>query len=127
MRILLVEDNADTSTLLARGLSLGGCEVLTVSTVAQALEILIKESFDVIISDVGLPDGHGIGLISGVRGFCDTPAIALTAFSAPADIQRCLDAGFNLHLAKPSELSVILREIQRLVREHRDKAGARQS
>jgi DNA-binding response OmpR family regulator len=119
VKTLLVEDNADTSKLLAKGLEMEGCEVRTVSTVAAALDILINERFDVIVSDVGLPDGHGIGLIHGVRAFCDTPAIALTAFGSPSDVRRCLDAGFNAHLAKPSEISVIVGEMRRLVREHR--------
>ena len=124
MKTLLVEDNPDTSKILAKGLELAGCQVRTAGTVAEALEILISESFDVIVSDVGLPDGHGIGLMHGVRGFSDTPALALTAFNSPADVQRCLDAGFNAHLAKPSEIAVISREIRRLVEEHQKKAPA---
>lgn len=123
MKTLLVEDNADTSRLLARGLTLVGCDVRIVGTVAEALEILIHDPFDVIISDVGLPDGHGIGLIHGIRAFCDTPAIALTAFSSPADVARCLEAGFDLHLAKPSEISVIFREMRSLVDRHRQKTA----
>ena len=121
MKTLLVEDNADTSIMLAKGLEMAGCKVRTVGTVAEALNILIQESFDVIVSDVGLPDGHGIGLMHGVRGFCDTPAIALTAFSAPADIARCVEAGFDAHLAKPSEIGVIYEEMRRLVRERKAK------
>ena len=123
MKTLLVEDNTDTSSLLAKGLGLAGCEVTVASTVAEALAILIHTRFDVIVSDVGLPDGHGIGLMHGLRAFCDTPALALTAFSSPKDIARCREAGFNAHLAKPSELSTIYGEMQRIVREHGDKAS----
>lgn len=114
-----MEDNADASRLLARGLEMAGCKVRTVGTVAGALKILIEEKFDVIVSDVGLPDGHGIGLMHGVRAFCDTPAIALTAFSTPEDIARCVEAGFDAHLAKPSEIGMIYQEMQRLVRERK--------
>lgn len=127
MKTLLVEDNTDTSSLLARGLGMAGCEVTVAATVAEALEVLIKNRFDVIVSDVGLPDGHGIGLMHGVRGFCDTPAIALTAFSSPSDIERCREAGFDAHLAKPSEISTIYREMQRIVQEHKEKAAEKAS
>ncbi len=92
---------------LFSGLRILGCDVQTVATVASALDVLIKGSFDVIISDVGLPDGHGIGLMHSVRGFCTTPAIALTAYGSEADIARCLDAGFNAHIAKPTEIALI--------------------
>ena len=122
MKTLLVEDNTDTSSLLAKGLEMAGCKVRVAGTVAEALAILIEDHFDVIVSDVGLPDGHGIGLMHGVRGFCDTPAIALTAFSSPNDIARCREAGFDVHLAKPSEISTIFREMQRIVRERQESA-----
>ncbi len=124
MKTLLVEDNADTSKLLAQGLEMAGCKVRVVSTVAEALDVLIAETFDVIISDVGLPDGHGIGLMHGVRAFCSTPAIALTAFSTPEDIARCLEAGFDVHLAKPSEIRVIHGEMKRLVDSHKKPAAS---
>jgi CheY-like chemotaxis protein len=102
LSILFVEDHADTARVITQLLETMGHEVQTASSVEDAVKIVIERRFDLIISDVGLPDGSGVGLIHGIRPFCDAPAIALTAYSSGEDIARCLRAGFDLHLAKPA-------------------------
>jgi CheY-like chemotaxis protein len=102
LSILFVEDHADTARVIAQLLETMGHEVQTASSVEDAVKIVIEGRFDLIISDVGLPDGSGVGLIHGIRPFCDAPAIALTAYSSEEDAARCLRAGFDLHLAKPA-------------------------
>lgn len=114
LSVLLVEDHLDTALAVEDALRHRNCRVQRAGSVAEALQAIIDGSFDVIVSDVGLPDGHGVSLIHGVRRFCKTPAIALTAFSSADDIARCLKAGFDLHLPKPIEMGVLYREIVRL-------------
>jgi CheY-like chemotaxis protein len=99
--ILLVEDHADTALAIKSFLSSMGHSVRTATSVETAVREVIDHKFDLIISDVGLPDGNGVSLMHGIRPFCDTPAIALTGYGGEEDIARCMRAGFNLHLTKP--------------------------
>jgi len=101
--VLLVEDNADTATAIRTFLIGEGHWVVTADSVEAAVREVLTRRFDVIISDVGLPDGNGLSLINCIRPFCNTPAIALTAYNSPEDVQRCMAAGFDLHLAKPAQ------------------------
>ncbi len=114
LSVLLVEDHLDTAIAVEEALRHRNCRVRRAASVAEGLQAIIEQSFDVIVSDVGLPDGHGVSLIHGVRRFCQTPAIALTAFSSADDVARCMKAGFDLHLPKPIEMGVLYREIVRL-------------
>ena len=101
LSILIVEDHADTAQIMAIHLSGQGHSVCTAGSVEEAVKNVVEQKFDLIISDVGLPDGNGVSLMHGIRPFCDTPAIALTGYSGDDDVERCLRAGFNMHLAKP--------------------------
>jgi CheY-like chemotaxis protein len=101
MKVLLIEDHEDTALIIARGVQTMGHSVVRANSVASAVAILTREQFDVIVSDIGLPDGNGIPLIYAVREFCQAPAIAITGYGNREDIERCLRAGFNRHLTKP--------------------------
>jgi hypothetical protein len=101
MKVLLIEDHEDTALIIARGIQTMGHSVARANSVASAVAILTREEFDVIVSDIGLPDGNGIPLIYAVREFCQAPAIAITGYGNREDIERCLRAGFNRHLTKP--------------------------
>lgn len=102
-RILLVEDHADTAYVFEKLLQGYGYQVKTVNSVSGALEQFGQSSFDLLISDVGLPDGTGTELIQHVRNQLGrtTPAIALTGFGLEDDVKKNLEAGFNAHLTKP--------------------------
>jgi PAS domain S-box-containing protein len=101
LAILMVEDHEDTAEVMAQLIRTLGHEVTVVGRVADALAATLSASFDLIVSDVGLPDGTGIDFIRAVRERSDVPAVALTGFGTDEDIRRCLDAGFNAHLTKP--------------------------
>lgn len=118
LSILLVEDHADTALAIAGLLTALGHSVRTAISVESAVKNVIEHKFDLIFSDVGLPDGNGVSLIHGIRPFCDTPAVALTGYSGDDDVARCIRAGFNLHVAKPVGLDR-LREVIATVRADR--------
>ncbi len=101
LSILLVEDHADTALAIESFLEMMGHSVRTACSVETAVRNVVEHRFDLIISDVGLPDGNGVSLMHGIRPFCDTPAIALTGYSGEDDVARCKRAGFNLHLMNP--------------------------
>jgi CheY-like chemotaxis protein len=99
---LLVEDHVDTRQTLARLIVQWGHTVETAGTSAEALQAAALKPFDLVISDLGLPDGHGNQLIGrlrtsqpGMRG------IAVSGFGTENDVERSLQAGFEVHLAKP--------------------------
>ena len=109
VKILVVDDELDALDLLAIDLREHGAEVTGVGSAAEALEILRREKFDLLISDIGMPDIDGYGLIRHVREAEDgqddrIPAIALTAYARAQDRLRAISAGYNTHIAKPVEI-----------------------
>jgi CheY-like chemotaxis protein len=114
LRVLVVEDHSDTAFACKSVLEKRGCQVEVTGSVAGALDCLLKHPFDLILSDVGLPDGDGAKLISCVRKFCETPAIAVTGYDAPGDVNLCHKAGFNSHLAKPIDVEKLFSTITQL-------------
>ncbi|PYK07178.1 MAG: hybrid sensor histidine kinase/response regulator [Verrucomicrobia bacterium] len=105
MRILLVEDHEDTNRSLTRLLRRRGHHVQSASTVQSALDLGKKEEFDVLISDLGLPDGSGIDLMRTLNSERQLLGIALTGFGMEDDIRKSHDAGFKHHLVKPIDLN----------------------
>nr|WP_162145288.1 PAS domain S-box protein [Chthoniobacter flavus] len=107
-RILLVDDNADTLRILSALLSKRGHEVKTALTAGAALEWLAREQFDVLVSDIGLPDRNGWELMREARARrSQIRGIALTGYALEADIRRCTEAGFEFHLAKPVDIDAL--------------------
>jgi PAS domain S-box-containing protein len=107
LRVLMIEDHEDTALVMARMLEDIGHHVVPANSVASAIDVLTREKFDLIISDIGLPDGNGVSLIHAVRAFCSAPAIALTGYGMREDVERCLKAGFNKHITKPVTVETI--------------------
>jgi len=101
--VLLVEDHDDTRRLLARLLTKHGHSVRTAENVAEALSMGTRENFDLLISDIGLPDGSGYDVMRELRKRRSLPGIALTGYGMEEDIRRAADAGFGAHLTKPVE------------------------
>lgn len=104
VRLLLVEDDADSRDVVAAILEDTGVQVTTAETAEKALELLKHVPIDVILSDVGLPGQDGYAFIKSVREnptLAATPAAALTAYAHAEDRKRALDAGFQAHLRKP--------------------------
>jgi CheY-like chemotaxis protein len=120
LKVLVIEDHEDTAIVMARMLQDMGNTVVGANSVASAVDVLTRDKFDLIVSDIGLPDGNGVSLIHAVRGFCDAPAIALTGYGMREDIERCLKAGFNQHLTKPITFEMLRQSIAEV---YRDRAS----
>jgi PAS domain S-box-containing protein len=107
MKVLVVDDELDARSLIQRLLQDCKADVITAASVAEALEIIVGETPDVIVSDIGMPGEDGYGLIRRVRalqnGKSGIPAIALTAYARIEDRVKAINAGFQLHLSKPVE------------------------
>lgn len=109
LRVLVVDDEADASDLLRSVLERCGAEVTTAATAAEAIESFAAHTPEILISDIGMPGEDGYDLIKSVRaleakrGSDRTPAIALTAYARVEDRVRALQAGFQVHVAKPIE------------------------
>ncbi len=76
----------------------------TAGRVSEAVAAASATKFDLLISDIGLPDGSGCDLVARVQKLQPIPAIALSGFGMDADVRRSLDAGFAAHLTKPVSL-----------------------
>lgn len=100
-RILLVEDHADTAAALTHLLQARGHDVQAVSSAAEALSIFKPDAFDLVICDIGLPDGNGYDLLNSIRRIDSVAAVALTGFGMTNDIAQAKKAGFDAHLTKP--------------------------
>lgn len=118
LKLLLVEDHADTARALQRLMQSRGFNISTAGSVATALETLQQDKFDVLLCDLGLPDGTGLDLIRKVRETSRTlPAIALTGFGMQQDVERAAEAGFDAHLTKPVNIQTLEATIWRLTQD----------
>jgi signal transduction histidine kinase/ActR/RegA family two-component response regulator len=114
-RILIVEDHDDTARLLARLLTKSGHQVKTAGRVAEGLEILAAEEFDLLLSDVGLPDRPGYDLMQEAADRYHLPGIAMTGYAMEEDVRKCREAGFSEHLVKPVNIQQLQQVIQRIL------------
>jgi PAS domain S-box-containing protein len=118
-RVMVVDDLAESRALFQIALERAGAQVRVAASVAEAVEQMAASRPDVLVSDIGLPGESGYDLIRRVRQSDDPamremPAIALTAYASESDRRACLEAGFNMHLAKPidhEQLIAALREV----------------
>jgi signal transduction histidine kinase/CheY-like chemotaxis protein len=119
--VLVVDDDEESRDVVAS--QLHGCHaaVLKASSAADACELLETERVDVLLADIGMPDEDGYALIQRIRslstpGTASIPAAALTAFARDEDRQRALQAGYQLHLAKPVDASSLVAAVATLGR-----------
>ena len=114
---LVVDDVSDVTEMLSVLLTHAGYEVVSASSARAALEAVHKQHFDVIISDIGMPEMNGYQLAREIRQLPDyatVPMVAVTGYSMFDDKQRSLSAGFNAHLTKPIDPKVLLDLIEHL-------------
>jgi DNA-binding response OmpR family regulator len=112
---LLVEDHGDTARIMKRMLAADGHEVETAADLATALKLAGERTFDLMVSDLGLPDGSGLDLMRTMRARGSTlVGIALSGFGQQKDIQQSRDAGFAAHLTKPADYDRLVEAIRRL-------------
>ncbi len=121
VKILAVDDDQDSRELLRRLLAQAGAAVTVAGSAQDALAAAKAEKFDILISDIGMPDINGLEMISVLRSQhecmnCDVPAIALTAYAAVKDRKSALLAGFDSYLSKPVDIGEVVVVVSRLLR-----------
>ena len=111
VRILLVEDHQDTLEAMSRLLTLRNHHVDTATTLADAKGLCKSNGFELMICDIGLPDGDGweLGLLAQKLNI---PAIALTAYGMPDDVTRGKEMGFTAYLVKPVDLDKLIQTLE---------------
>lgn len=114
-RILIVDDHADTLSVLSRLLKSEGHDVCVAGTAQSAMERISAQGFDLLLIDLGLPDLDGRDLLRGARALCAAPAIALTGFGMEADVDSCKSAGFSKHLVKPIAFNDLLAALEEVL------------
>jgi PAS domain S-box-containing protein len=117
-RILIVEDQPDTLEMLAASFRSRGFETIACSSAAEALECVVREQFDILISDIAMPDMDGLQLIRNLRlrpELAMVPAIALTGYASQTDAKAAVSAGFDLHLSKPIDPGDLMAAVNNLI------------
>ena len=114
-RILVVEDHGDTRRVLVKLLESLGCTVTTASSVKEAIAAAETEKFDLLLSDIGLPDGSGLDVMRHFSSRFNIQGIALSGFGQDIDLRKSTEAGFSTHLTKPISLQVLEEVIHRLI------------
>jgi PAS domain S-box-containing protein len=114
IQILFVEDHADTARVLGKIMRNSGFDVSHAGTVAEARTLAGSRHFDLLISDLGLPDGTGLDLMKTLRDAQGIKGIALSGFGTDDDVAASAAAGFAAHLTKPVEWERLRREIEKL-------------
>ncbi len=113
LRILMVEDNQDTLKFFSQMLTQRGHVVRTASNLATALSAAAEADFELLISDIELPDGSGLELMWKLRASSSVRGIALSGFGSPDDLEQSRVAGFSEHLIKPIEFRHLEQAIDR--------------
>lgn len=114
---LVVDDVADVTEMLAVVLSHAGYSVVTAASAPAALKAARERQFDVIISDIGMPEMNGYQLAREMRelpGYETVPMVAVTGYSMFDDKERSTKAGFNAHMTKPIDPRALLELIKQL-------------
>jgi signal transduction histidine kinase/CheY-like chemotaxis protein len=114
-RLLVVDDHADTCTGMKMMLERRGYDITVAYSAGQAVEKTQHQDFDLLISDIGLPDRSGYDLMSELRQSKGLPGIALSGFGMESDVTKARDAGFAEHLTKPINFDRLERAIRRLL------------
>ncbi|KZL51118.1 MULTISPECIES: response regulator [Cyanophyceae] len=119
LRLLVVDDDADTRQILNILFELEGAKVIAVASASEALEVISQFKPDILISDISLPDESGYSLLPKVRGLMaaqgkQIPAIALTGYAREEDRIYAFASGFQTHLCKPINLDELVSEVASL-------------
>ena len=115
LRILLVDDHQDTCAALEKLLVRRGHLVAATHNVRSAMEAAVRNRFDLLISDIALPDGSGMELMMQLHAISKMPGIAISGFGNYGDIEKSLEAGFSEHLIKPVKLEKLEAAMERAI------------
>jgi CheY-like chemotaxis protein len=116
--VLVVDDNPDITEMIAAVLRLSGYDVSTALSAPEALRAAHEKRFDVVISDIGMPEMNGYELARALRArpeYGATRMVAVTGFAAYDDRDRTLEAGFDAHLSKPVAPADLTRAVMGVV------------
>jgi signal transduction histidine kinase/ActR/RegA family two-component response regulator len=115
--ILLVEDHHDTGLVLKALLEQRGYSVILATSVAEALATAAEQRFEILLSDIGLPDSTGYQLIRSLKDLRHFRGIAMSGYGMEEDIRKSLEAGFEKHLVKPVNINALENAIKSLTAE----------
>jgi len=119
LAVLVVDDSEDTTEMVRHLLEIGGASVHVATSGFDALRLAHETQFDVVLSDISMPEMDGFEFLSKLRalpGKQGIPAVALTGFGRPEDVQRASDEGFYAHLTKPFDIQTLATLLQKLPR-----------
>jgi PAS domain S-box-containing protein len=131
--LLVVDDDRDARELLTEALGQRGAKVTSAGSATEAMAVLAAGTSgrqpDVLLSDLGMPGADGLDLIQQIRASTqaalrEMPAIALTAYARPEDRARVLEAGYQMHVAKPFDTDELIRAILALAEQHQRNSAA---
>ena len=115
LRLIVVEDHANTAEGLKKFLKAVGYQVFVATDMKSALALALSAEFDLLLSDLALPDGNGWELLRKLNARNHhIPAIAFSAHNMPEDLERSAEAGFIEHLAKPLSPEKLCAAIERV-------------
>jgi len=118
LRLLIVDDSEDSVEMIGLLLRQRGAHVTTVTSGAAALEYATDGQFELVISDIGMPEIDGLEMIRRLRKqtrHATVPAVALTGFTTDEDIQEIYTAGYTAHLPKPIDFDLMLKVVAKAV------------
>jgi signal transduction histidine kinase/ActR/RegA family two-component response regulator len=124
--VLVVDDSEDTIAMLEQLIEISGANVTTATNGSDALQLVSQQEFDIILSDISMPEMDGFEFLQRLRqipGREDVPVVAITGFGRAADIERARAAGFYAHLTKPLNVDALVEVFQQL-RTRRDGDGS---
>jgi PAS domain S-box-containing protein len=113
-RILLVEDHLDTRRVMEQLLTHIGCAVVSAGGVQEAMALGMKQTFDLLVTDLGLPDGCGTQILEKLKRQKAIKGIAISGLGLEEDLQRSKEAGFEMHLIKPINFRTLEEAIIRI-------------
>lgn len=119
LKILVVEDDSDTSRHLCHYLEKLGHQVSQTSCVEHALQALASSNYDVLLSDIGLPDGNGWDLLRRAHLPASVHAIAMSGYGTQSDINKSREAGYRHHLIKPFPIKTLSAHLKQALIEKR--------
>lgn len=114
LRILVAEDHRDTARMIAKLLGSAGYQVMVANSATEAIALCEANTFDVMVSDIGLPDLTGYELMRQLRTRHQIKGIAMSGYGMEEDVRRSFESGFSEHLVKPLDFSLLERTIRRL-------------
>jgi PAS domain S-box-containing protein len=124
LRVLLVEDHVETARLLGKLLEQFGHAVALAGDAKTALDLADKNPYDILVSDIGLPDANGYDLMKQIKSRFGLPGVALTGYGMDEDLQRSHEAGFADHVVKPVDAIQLEAVLCRVVNRTNGNSGA---